>query len=84
MTEFWKSRNKYLCTYCNIYIADDAPSRQQHESGLKHIGSRDRYVRDIYKSGERAKKELEEEKREMQKGVAVSTLSLTITHKPKT
>lgn len=25
MSDYWVSKNKYYCTYCNIYIADDKP-----------------------------------------------------------
>ncbi|KAF8342308.1 uncharacterized protein EI90DRAFT_3011806 [Cantharellus anzutake] len=65
MSEYWVSKKKYFCKYCDIYIADDAPSRQQHENGLRHKGNRERYIRGIYKSGEKKKQELAEEKREM-------------------
>ena len=65
MSEYWVSNKKYYCKYCEIYIADDAPSRQQHENGLRHKGNRDRFVRGLYKQGEKRKKDLEEEKREI-------------------
>ncbi|KAJ3556246.1 hypothetical protein NM688_g2129 [Phlebia brevispora] len=65
MSEYWVSHKKYFCKYCNIYIADDAPSRRQHEGGLRHKGNVERFVRDLYKTGERRKHDLEEEKREM-------------------
>ncbi|ETW80540.1 hypothetical protein HETIRDRAFT_246235, partial [Heterobasidion irregulare TC 32-1] len=65
MSEYWVSKKRYFCKYCDIYITDDAPSRQQHESGLRHQGNKDRFVRGLYKAGEKRKKDLEEEKREM-------------------
>ncbi|KAF7315390.1 hypothetical protein MIND_00053700 [Mycena indigotica] len=65
MSEYWVSKKKYLCKYCNIYIADDQPSKQLHENGLKHKGNLERYIRGIYKAGEKKKKEDEEERREM-------------------
>lgn len=65
MSEYWVSRKKYFCTYCDIYIADDAPSRRQHENGLRHQGNKARFVRGLYKQGERRKKDLEEEKLEI-------------------
>lgn len=74
MSEYWVAHKKYFCKYCEIYIADDAPSRRQHESGLRHKGNRDRYVRGLYKQGEKAKKDLEDEKREMARIEAVCTL----------
>ncbi|KAF9010645.1 hypothetical protein BDQ17DRAFT_1387854 [Cyathus striatus] len=65
MSEYWVSKKKYFCKYCDIYIADDAPSRQQHENGLRHKGNLERYIRGIYKAGEKRKKDLDEERREM-------------------
>ena len=65
MSEYWVSHKKYLCKYCNIYIADDAPSRRQHETGLKHKGNVERFVRGLYKAGEKRKQDLDEEKREI-------------------
>ncbi|WWC62866.1 uncharacterized protein I303_105464 [Kwoniella dejecticola CBS 10117] len=65
MTEYWVSKKQYYCKYCSIYIRDDAPSRKQHETGLKHIGNVERYIRDLYKSGSVAKKEKAAEVAEM-------------------
>lgn len=65
MSEYWVSKKRYFCKYCEIYIADDAPSRQQHENGLRHKGNVERFIRGIYKSGEKQKKDLEDEKWEM-------------------
>ena len=67
MSEYWVSKKKYFCKYCDIYIADDVPSRQQHENGLRHKGNVERFIRGIYKAGEKHKKDLEEEKREMRR-----------------
>ncbi|KAF8902886.1 hypothetical protein CPB84DRAFT_1746401 [Gymnopilus junonius] len=67
MSEYWVSKKKYYCKYCDIYIADDAPSRRQHESGLRHKGNLERFIRGIYKAGEKQKKDQEEEKREMKR-----------------
>ena len=74
MSEYWVSNKKYYCTYCKIYIADDAPSRQQHENGLRHQGNKERFVRGLYKAGEKKKHDLEEEKREMVRIDQVSRL----------
>ncbi|KAI0744214.1 hypothetical protein C8Q80DRAFT_1185602 [Daedaleopsis nitida] len=65
MSEYWVAHKKYFCKYCNIYIADDAPSRKQHETGLRHKGNVERFVRGLYKAGEKRKQDLDEEKREM-------------------
>ena len=65
MSEYWVSHKKYFCKYCNIYIADDAPSRTHHENGLRHKGNVERFIRGLYKAGEKRKQDSEEEKREM-------------------
>ena len=65
MSEYWVSKKRYFCKYCEVYIADDAPSRQHHENGLRHKGNVDRFVRGLYKVGEKRKKDADEEKREM-------------------
>ncbi|KAI0030797.1 hypothetical protein K488DRAFT_11388, partial [Vararia minispora EC-137] len=65
MTEFWVSKKQYWCKYCETFIRDDAPSRRQHENGLRHQGNKERFVRNLYKQSEKAKKDADEEKREM-------------------
>jgi len=80
MSEYWVSKKKYFCKYCDIYIADDAPSRQQHENGLRHKGNVERFIRGIYKAGEKHKKDLEEEKREMKRVEQAS--KITFFHLP--
>ena len=72
MSEYWVAHKKYFCKYCNIYIADDKPSRTQHEGGLRHKGNVERFVRGLYKAGEKKKQDLEEEKREMARVERVS------------
>ncbi|KAH9062470.1 hypothetical protein EDB87DRAFT_1673889 [Lactarius vividus] len=58
MSEYWVSKKRYFCKYCDTYIADDVPSRQHHENGLRHKGNVERFE-------EKQKKDAEEEKREM-------------------
>ncbi|KAI9455440.1 hypothetical protein BJY52DRAFT_643373 [Lactarius psammicola] len=65
MSEYWVSKKRYFCKYCDTYIADDVPSRQHHENGLRHKGNVERFVRGLYKAGEKQKKDADEEKREM-------------------
>ncbi|EJD03320.1 uncharacterized protein FOMMEDRAFT_55883, partial [Fomitiporia mediterranea MF3/22] len=75
MSEYWVSHKKYFCKYCETYITDDAPSKRQHESGLRHKGNRERFVRNLYKQGERRNKDLEEERREMARIEAAANAS---------
>ncbi|KAH8828336.1 hypothetical protein DL96DRAFT_1602749 [Flagelloscypha sp. PMI_526] len=65
MSEFWVSKQRYFCKYCKVYIADDAPSRQHHEGGLRHKGNLERFIRGIYKTGEKRAKDAAEEQREI-------------------
>ena len=64
-SEYWVSHKKYWCKYCDIFIADDAPSRAQHENGLRHQGNKERFIRDLYKTGQKRKQDQDEEKREV-------------------
>eukprot|EP01039_Chlorochromonas_danica_P003452 gene3452-3781_t len=36
MTDYWVSQSKYYCKFCKCYMADNKPSRQHHENGVKH------------------------------------------------
>ncbi|KIJ23292.1 hypothetical protein M422DRAFT_77239 [Sphaerobolus stellatus SS14] len=67
MSEYWVSKKKYWCQYCEIFIADDAPSRSQHENGLRHKGNKDRYIRNLYKTSIKKKQDTDEEAREMKR-----------------
>ncbi|KAA1090990.1 hypothetical protein PGT21_019996 [Puccinia graminis f. sp. tritici] len=67
MTEYWVSKQSYYCKYCDIFIRDDKPSRAQHENGLRHKGNLERYIRDIYKKEDRAKKERTDEASQVSK-----------------
>ncbi|EJD52796.1 hypothetical protein AURDEDRAFT_111346 [Auricularia subglabra TFB-10046 SS5] len=78
MSEYWVSKKKYFCKYCEIYIADDAPSRSQHENGLRHQGNKERYVRNLYKTAERKKRDDEEEKREMKRIEAAAQAAYSV------
>ena len=64
-SEYWVSHKKYWCKYCEIFIADDAPSRTQHENGLRHQGNKERFIRNLYKTGQKRKQDQDEETREM-------------------
>lgn len=47
-----------------------------HESGLKHQGSKERFIRDLYKGGERDKREKAAHAAEIARIEAVSNSSL--------
>ncbi|GAA5932368.1 uncharacterized protein JCM15063_001202 [Sporobolomyces koalae] len=78
MADYWISRDKYFCKYCKIYIADDKPSRIQHETGLRHKGNYERYIRDIYKRGARDAKDKVEESKEMARIEAAAKAAMGI------
>lgn len=66
MSTPWISRPRWTCTYCNITINDDVPSRTQHENGLRHKGNVERSLREAYKKSERERIEEREAKKSMQ------------------
>lgn len=74
MSEFWVSRKKWTCKYCDVTINDDVPSRQQHENGLRHKGNVERSLRNAYKKSERERKDEKDVKRVMEKIERVSVL----------
>ncbi|GAA5976778.1 hypothetical protein JCM10908_005628 [Rhodotorula pacifica] len=76
MADYWISRDKYFCKYCNIYIADDKPSRLHHETGLRHKGNYERYIRDIYKKGAQQKKDRAEEAKELARVEAAAAAAM--------
>jgi WW domain-binding protein 4 len=51
--------------YCLNHLWAEAyvhvQSRKHHETGLKHQGQKERFIRDIYKSGNQAKRDKEAE-----------------------
>ena len=57
MTEYWVSRKKWRCPYCDIVINDDVPSRQQHEVGLRHKGNVERALKGHYRKSATERKE---------------------------
>ncbi|TNY20143.1 hypothetical protein DMC30DRAFT_398574 [Rhodotorula diobovata] len=71
MADYWVSRDKYFCKYCKIYIADDKPSRIHHETGLRHKGNYERYIREVYRKGMTDKKDRAHEARELARVEAV-------------
>jgi U1 zinc finger len=74
-SEYWVSHKKYWCKYCEVFIADDAPSRTQHENGLRHQGNKERFIRNLYKTGQQKKQDEDEEKREVARIEQVSRSS---------
>lgn len=77
-SEYWVSHKKYWCKYCEVFIADDAPSRTHHENGLRHHGNKERFIRNLYKTGQKRKQDEDEEKREVERIDQVSTLTRSV------
>ncbi|GAA6058773.1 hypothetical protein JCM10212_001889 [Sporobolomyces blumeae] len=84
MADYWISRDKYFCKYCKIYIADDKPSRIHHETGLRHKGNYERYIRDIYKRGAKDAKDKREEEKEIKRIEAAARAAMGIEDKAGT
>lgn len=72
MADYWVSRKKWTCKYCDITINDDLPSRQQHEGGFRHKNNVERALKDIYRKSEQDKRDKEHARREMLKIERVS------------
>ena len=72
MSEFWVSRKRWTCPYCDITINDDVPSRMQHEGGMRHKGNVERSLKETYRKGEQARRDEEKAKAEMRKIEKVS------------
>ncbi len=67
MTEYWVSRKKWRCPYCDIVINDDVPSRQQHENGLRHKGAVERALKGHYKKSFTERKDKQDAEKEMKR-----------------
>lgn len=67
MSDVWVARKRWTCKYCNVTINDDAPSRRQHENGLRHKGNVERAVREATKSKHRSEADQARARRELQK-----------------
>lgn len=52
-------------TELSFRAQDDKPSRQQHETGLRHKGNVERYIRSVYKNAERRDRDKAVEAREI-------------------
>ena len=49
-------------------------SRRQHETGLKHQGNKERFIRELYKGGDRVKREKLAEAADMARIESVSSI----------
>ncbi|GAA5834775.1 hypothetical protein JCM9279_007104 [Rhodotorula babjevae] len=76
MADYWVSRDKYFCKYCKIYIADDKPSKIHHETGFRHKGNYERYIREVYRKGMTDKKDRAEEARELARVEAAAAAAM--------
>jgi WW domain-binding protein 4 len=70
MSEYWVSQAKHYCKICNVWIADNKPSRQFHENGAKHkekVETQMRNKRDEKLHGARSEAELRKQLAEIDK-----------------
>lgn len=65
MADVWIGRKRWTCKYCNVTINDDVPSRQHHESGLRHKHNVERSLRGLYKENSLKRREEEQHAREI-------------------
>ncbi|KAJ3336743.1 hypothetical protein HDU93_002288 [Gonapodya sp. JEL0774] len=67
MSEFWVSQKRYWCKYCAVWIADNKAQRTQHETGLKHKGNKERFIRNVERREKHNQIEEEKTKRMLEK-----------------
>lgn len=72
MADYWVSRKRWTCKYCDVTINDDVPSRTQHEGGARHKANVERALRDIYRKSEGERRDKEAAGREMERIERVS------------
>ncbi|WFD01317.1 NADPH dehydrogenase [Malassezia yamatoensis] len=65
MADVWISRKRWTCKYCNVTINDDVPSRQHHESGMRHKNNVARSLRGLYKDNQLQRQEEAQHAREL-------------------
>ena len=70
MSEYWVSQAKHYCKFCNIWIADNKPSKQLHEGSVKHKIAVDLFHKEKREKtlhGARSEKELKQQLKEIEK-----------------
>lgn len=70
MSEYWVSQAKHYCKFCNIWIADNKPSKQLHESSVRHKMAVDLFHKEKREKtlhGARSEKELKMQLIEIEK-----------------
>lgn len=65
-------RSVLNCAELSPALVDIPQSRRQHETGLKHQGNKERFIRNLYKQGNQAKHAKAQEAIEIAKIEAVS------------
>ena len=58
MTEYWKSVGNYYCDYCKCFVRNDDFNRRQHEGSDRHQNSLKRQIRNIHRTTEKEKRDL--------------------------
>lgn len=70
MSEYWVSQAKHYCKFCNIWMADNKPSKQLHENSVKHKMAVDLFHKDKREKalhGARSERELKMQLLEIEK-----------------
>ncbi|KZF18843.1 hypothetical protein L228DRAFT_54333 [Xylona heveae TC161] len=67
MSEYWKSTPRYWCKHCKIYVRDTKFERQQHDATGRHQGNLNRFLRDLHKNNDRAEREKQRAKDEVER-----------------
>eukprot|EP00123_Amoebidium_parasiticum_P011938 comp21003_c0_seq1/m.28185 comp21003_c0_seq1/g.28185 ORF comp21003_c0_seq1/g.28185 comp21003_c0_seq1/m.28185 type:complete len:233 (-) comp21003_c0_seq1:726-1424(-) len=57
MADYWKSNPRHFCDFCKVWIADNKPSRDHHEKGVKHKKAVEDFIKNSRKQGAAKQKE---------------------------
>ncbi|KNE58241.1 hypothetical protein AMAG_05051 [Allomyces macrogynus ATCC 38327] len=57
MADYWRSKPKYWCKYCKIFVTDNKISRTHHESTGEHRRSMERFIAALAEADKEKKRE---------------------------
>ncbi|KNE67383.1 hypothetical protein AMAG_11849 [Allomyces macrogynus ATCC 38327] len=57
MADYWRSKPKYWCKYCKIFVTDNKISRAHHESTGEHRRSMERFIAALAEADKEKKRE---------------------------
>eukprot|EP00283_Hemiselmis_rufescens_P025165 CAMPEP_0173451942 /NCGR_PEP_ID=MMETSP1357-20121228/47729_1 /TAXON_ID=77926 /ORGANISM="Hemiselmis rufescens, Strain PCC563" /LENGTH=73 /DNA_ID=CAMNT_0014418753 /DNA_START=55 /DNA_END=273 /DNA_ORIENTATION=- len=68
MTEYWVSKQRFWCKFCQCWMSDTKAARSKHDNGNRHKESVEEWMKDNRKKKKEeriAKEDFEKDMREM-------------------